>query len=318
MFCEITGPCKSVGPSHTIHLRVDGSAFGIGRNNFGQLGDGSQIHATKPVLCQTEKPVTKVSVGGWHSLFLRNDGHALAVGKNHLGQLGDGTTSSRVQPRRILMDIDRIMDSEDIPEGDVIAISAGYQHSLFLKRDGTAWVAGGNECGQLGLGDFAFRTKPTKVLENVTAISAGESHSLFVRYDGTVWGAGCNEFGQLGDSSTVAQVRTSQATIDEVASVIAGQHKSLFIKTDGTVWASGQVDDSIGYIAGPDWPRSTPVQVARKLDDIVTPEGSVTLEEAVLGMPVYATDQRFPLDDPYYAQGLPSLAGLGFTDFNYR
>lgn len=304
MFCEVTGPCKSVGPSHTIHLRVDGTAFSIGRNNFGQLGDGTMIHATKPVLASTMSPVSYVSVGGWHSLFLRLNGEVVAVGKNDVGQLGDGTTMMRTLPGKMLY-------------GNASAkISAGYQHSLFLKTDGTAWSVGGNECGQLGVGDYRFRTTPELILSNVTAISAGESHSLFVKADGTVWGTGCNEFGQLGDSSTLKRSSPSQAIVDDVENVIAGQHKSLFIKRDGTVWASGQVDDNLGYTAGPDWPRSDPVQVAATLDDIITPDGNSALEQAILGQPVYATDQRFMIDDPYYAQGLPDLPGIGFTDWN--
>ena len=36
--------------------------------------------------------------------------------------------------------------------GEAIAISAGYQHSLMLKRDGTVWATGWNGNGQLGDG----------------------------------------------------------------------------------------------------------------------------------------------------------------------
>jgi len=313
MFCEITGPCKSVGPSHTMHLRVDGSAFGIGRNNFGQLGDGTRQHATAPVMASTMSPVAYVSVGGWHSLFLRRNGEAVAVGKNDVGQLGDGTQMTRTLPGKIKFSGGMMW------KDDVIAISAGYQHSLFLKKDGSAWASGGNECGQLGNGNYGFMTTPELILYNVTAISAGESHSLFVKNDGSVFSAGCNQFGQLGDMSTMMRVSPSQADISDVERVIAGQHKSLFIKTDGTVWATGQVDDNLGYTAGPDWPRSTPVQVATKLDDIITPEGEASLEQAILGQAVYATDQRFALDDPFYAQNtIPAMTGIGFDNWNYR
>jgi len=306
MFCEITGPCKSVGPSHTMHLRVDGSAFGIGRNNFGQLGDGTRIHATSPQMASTQSPVSYVSVGGWHTLFLRRDGQAIAVGKNDVGQLGDGTTMSTPAFRKMLFG------------SEATKVSAGNQHSLFLRRDGTAWAAGGNEYGQLGVGDYAFRHTPEQVLTNVTAISAGESHSIFVRIDGSVWVTGKNDFGQLGDSSTLQRATPGLAVIDSVESVIAGQHKTIFIKKDGSVWATGQKDDELGYHAGSDWPRSTPTRIAAKLEDVLSPEGSASIEEPVLGQPVYATDQRFLLDDPYYGQNLPNLAGIGFDGWNYR
>jgi len=307
MFCEVTGPCKSVGPSHTIHLRVDGTAFAIGRNNFGQLCDGTRIHATAPVLASTQSPVSYVSVGGWHSLLLRRNGEVIGCGKNDVGQLGDGTTTVKTLPGKM------------IDASGSTAISAGYQHSLFIKSDGTAWATGGNECGQLGVGDFLFRKKPELILSNVTSISAGESHSLFVRGDGTVFAAGCNEFGQLGDNTLLLRNTPSQVVISDVADVIAGKHKSLFIKTDGTVWASGQADDVLGYTAGPDWPRSVPVKIADTLDDVIAEDGIAAGEQAILGRPVYASDQRFRLDDPYYAQNsIPTLPGIGFTDWNYR
>ena len=36
--------------------------------------------------------------------------------------------------------------------GEAIAISAGYQHSLVLKEDGSVWATGWNGNGQLGDG----------------------------------------------------------------------------------------------------------------------------------------------------------------------
>lgn len=307
MFCEVTGPCKSVGPSHTIHLRVDGTAFGIGRNNFGQLCDGGRIHATKPVLASTQSPVSYVSVGGWHSLFLRTNGEAIACGKNDMGQLGDGTTMTKTLPGKMLYG------------NHTRSVSAGYQHSLFNKIDDSAWAVGGNECGQLGLGDYSIRDRAEVVLDKVSAVSAGESHSLWVRTDGSVYSAGCNEFGQLGDSTLLQRNSPVKVHIEDVANVIAGQHKSLFIKTDGTVWACGQVDDVLGYTSGPSWPRSIPAKIADRLEDVIASDGIARHEQAILGQAVYATDQRFVLDDPYYAQNsLPTLPGIGFTDWNYR
>jgi alpha-tubulin suppressor-like RCC1 family protein len=283
-----------------MHLTVTGNVFGIGRNNFGQLGNGQRQHATEPVTVQTEKPVSLVSVGGWHTLFRRKDGVAMSVGRNDAGQLADGSWLTKSFPRKVM--------------SDVTAVSAGYYHSLFLKSDGTVYAAGNNEHGQLGVGDYGMRNKPALVasLSNVTAISAGECHSLFVRVDGTVWGTGCNEFGQLGDGTTLGRSLPSQAALQAVTTVYGGVHKSLFVRTDNTVWAAGQADDRLGHNPGPDWPRSTPVQIATSFLNLTQNQ------KVILGNTVFATDMRFPPSDPFYATGLPNLVGLGWNGWNYR
>ena len=42
-----------------------------------------------------------------------------------------------------------------------IYISAGTEHSLALKNDGTLWVWGGNAYGQLGDGTRTHKSSPT-------------------------------------------------------------------------------------------------------------------------------------------------------------
>ena len=71
---------------------------------------------------------------------------------------------------------------------NVIAVSAGYEHALALKTNGTvqAW-AGGNYYGQ--------RSVPAG-LTNVTAIASGYYHNLALRSDGTVVAWGDNYYGQ--------------------------------------------------------------------------------------------------------------------------
>lgn len=293
MVCEVTGPCSSEGPHHKLHLRVDGSVYGVGRNNFGQLADGSLEHATDPALAQTGTPCRQISAGGWHSLFLRRDGTALSAGRNNDGQLGDGTFLTSSFPKRVLTDVQ--------------AVSAGFGHSLFLQNDGTAWSAGLNDRGQLGDGSYANRKSPVRVLTQVAGISAGHSHSLFLRTDGTVWAAGSNDWGQLGDESTLQKTRPSQVALDGVSSVSAGGHKSIFVRSDGTVWSSGQSDDPLGRHPGASWPRATPMLIANTTEEAGA-DGVLKL-----GATVYGTDLRFPVQ-PNYQPGLPELPGLGYRE----
>ena len=51
----------------------------------------------------------------------------------------------------------------------VVAVSAGNEHSLLLKQDGSVWAAGDNFYGQLGAGDTGFDTRIKTFVEVVRA-----------------------------------------------------------------------------------------------------------------------------------------------------
>ena len=76
-----------------------------------------------------------------------------AWGYNGNGQLGLGDTTERTTPTQVTLNV----------ASDVVAVSAGWYRSLFVKRDGTLWAMGDNNRGQLGLGDTTNRDTPTQV-----------------------------------------------------------------------------------------------------------------------------------------------------------
>ncbi len=117
----------------------------------------------------------------------------------------------------------------------VVAVAAGWSHSLAAKGDGTVWAWGGNEAGQLGDGTRTPRPAPVQVsgLSGVTAVAAGWSHCLALKGDGTVWSWG-------NDNSPMPRLTPVQAgTLSGVVAVAAGNAYSLALKNDGTVWGWG-------------------------------------------------------------------------------
>ena len=71
----------------------------------------------------------------------------------------------------------------------MVAIAAGWGHSLALKSDGTVWAWGSNGAGELGNGTYTNSNVPVSVsgLSGVVALAAGLNHSLALKSDGTVW-----------------------------------------------------------------------------------------------------------------------------------
>ena len=64
----------------------------------------------------------------------------------------------------------------------------GFNHFVALKSDGTVWTWGGNECGELGLGDTTARKAATKTnMKNVIDIAAGNEFTLILRKRSSIY-----------------------------------------------------------------------------------------------------------------------------------
>ena len=75
---------------------------------------------------------------------------------------------------------------------DWAAVSAGTNHTVALKTDGTLWAWGNNFYGQLGLGDNSDRNIPVQVGTdtNWETVSAGHNYTVAMKDDGTLWAWG--------------------------------------------------------------------------------------------------------------------------------
>ena len=94
-----------------------------------------------------------------HSLILKNDGTLLGCGRNAEGQLGLGDTTNRTTFTQVTTNTDNIK-----------SVCCGYDHTFILKNDNTLWGCGGNQYGQLGLGNTTNRTTITQVTTNADTI----------------------------------------------------------------------------------------------------------------------------------------------------
>ena len=237
--------------------------FDFNINEFLGAGDGGSVETVT------------IAGGRYHSLALKSDGTVWAWGSNGYGQLGDGSAVDEGAYKSTPV---QVKNANGTNLSGVTAISAGYNHSLALKSDGTVWAWGTNYKSQLGDGSESGtgndKNTPVQVkgldgsgnLTSVTAISAGWDYSFALKSDGTVWSWGFNTGGQLGAGSITQRntpVQVSGGLKGGAISIAAGSDHTIALKGDGTVWAwgsngSGQL--GIGT-SGTGTEKRTPVQV---------------------------------------------------------
>ncbi len=122
---------------------------------------------------------------------------------------------------------------------NVVDISTGNFHILYLKSDGTVWANGHGTYGQLGVGSTSSSTVPVQVkmtngyLKNVSTILANDDTSAIINSDGDLWAWGDNDYRQLGNNST------TDATLPIKVNLVSGT-KAVTI---------GGANDAISYIA---------------------------------------------------------------------
>lgn len=146
----------SAGGASSAAIKNDGSLWTWGGNTLGKLGDNSTAAKSSPVSVSGGGSTwEKVSMGsGSHCVAVKVDGTLWTWGSNSLGQLGNGaTTASRSSPGTVS---GGGTDWKDV--------SAGGDHSVAVKVNGTLWSWGGNAAGQLGNGaTTASRSSPSTV-----------------------------------------------------------------------------------------------------------------------------------------------------------
>ncbi len=167
-------------------LRADGTVVAWGRNDEGQLGDGTTVRRTTPVRVGTLTGIVGIAGGRDHGLALRSDGTVWAWGSNDYGQIGDGSLTDRTTPVQVASDITQVI--------------AGAHHSYALRTDRTVAAWGRNYRANLGDGTTTTRTRAVTVrnLSSVVSIGSGRDTGMAVLESGNVMGWGANDAGQVG------------------------------------------------------------------------------------------------------------------------
>lgn len=235
----------SAGGSHAIAAKDDGTLWTWGVNNSGQAGDGTAGNSSNvPTIVTGSTDFIKVAAGGNHNIALKSDGTVWAMGAGTVGVLGTGTNSSSFVPVQSntlpgVIDIASGQSTAYAINADSTVSAWGYGvngqlgngvnisslspvlvnsltqithlasgfglHAMGRKVDGTLWVWGHNDYGQLGDGTNTSNNSPVQLMAPVDMfqVALGNVHSIATKSDGSTWTWGSNSAGQIGNGTTV-------------------------------------------------------------------------------------------------------------------
>ncbi|XP_023587698.1 X-linked retinitis pigmentosa GTPase regulator isoform X6 [Trichechus manatus latirostris] len=166
-----------------------------------------------------------LSCGDEHTALITGNNKLYMFGSNNWGQLGLGSKSAVYKPTCV-----RALKPEK-----VTFAACGRNHTLVSTEEGNVYATGGNNEGQLGLGDteernsfhlISFFTSQHKIKQ----LSAGSNTSAALTEDGELFMWGDNSEGQIGLNNISNVCVPHQVTIGKPISWIScGYYHSAFV-----------------------------------------------------------------------------------------
>jgi alpha-tubulin suppressor-like RCC1 family protein len=278
---DVTGlsaPATAVatGWIHTCALLQGGAVQCWGRNQAGELGDGTTTQRTTPVgVSGLASGTAEIAAGPAFTCALTSGGAIKCWGANNKGQLGDGTTTDRLAPVDVVglgIGVVRVTVGGILPSSGPTS-----GHSCAITTSGGVKCWGSNNVGQLGEGSVTDRLTPFDVqglTSGAVGVSAGGTRSYF--YSGAVghscavtsggevrcWGSdSCGKLGDGGgpggdpfcDSSGYSSVPVSVTVPSAPASAVsAGGNITCAIASAGrvTCWGEGYGSSPTPVLSG--------------------------------------------------------------------
>ncbi|MDR2409434.1 MAG: T9SS type A sorting domain-containing protein [Bacteroidales bacterium] len=228
----------SAGGAHVLALKNDGTLWGWGLNNYGQVEDTivSNFFAPEQIGSDTNWVLVETCFGS--SFAMKRDGTLWAWGFNQNGELGINSLTQPSHPTQVgvgkwksissggffSMGIQEdntlwhwgphFLYSEEegytitlhlIPtqidtDTDWVSVAVGMEYAIALKKDGSLWVYGDNTNGQLGYADTVFANTFFQIVpeKKWVSIEAGSVYAFAIDENNVLYGWGNNLYGQLG------------------------------------------------------------------------------------------------------------------------
>lgn len=249
----------AAGNEFSCGIRPDSTLWCWGRNEYGQLGDGTHHSHDLPVMVGTAS-WTLVTAGANNACGIQTDQSLWCWGQGAFGALGNGEASDSHIPVRV---------SGDKAWSDA---SAGTYFACAIALRGKLWCWGDNEAGQLGDGIRGGRQLvPIQVGANSDwiTIDSGYQDSCGVQSDGTGWCWG-NPGAILGVGHRSPMVPVKLGGGSRWATLASGSGVACGVQSgvqSGTLWCWGSNDKgALGTGRGSGGKRWRPTRVGADSD----------------------------------------------------
>jgi hypothetical protein len=224
----------SAGTNFSCSLLQGGTVECWGINSDGQLGNGSTLASTTPVIVAGLSNVAKLSVGADHACAVLQSGVVKCWGNNANGQLGLAKIQDATRPVTVRT------------SAPATSIASGYDYTCAVLTTGNVECWGGNAFGQTGSASTSAKVAPQIVsgVSGVQQVAVNLNHTCALLTNGSVdcWGA--NNYGQLGNGSTQNSHTPVQVTgLNSVVQVATGSSSSCAILSGGSVECWGYNGD---------------------------------------------------------------------------
>ncbi len=250
-----TWSTMAAGDYHALAIKPNGTLWAWGGNGQGALGDGTNIDKNIPIQIGTDTNWASVTAGFGYSLAIKTNGTLWAWGENLYGQLGLGTNGPAADtnfPQQVGTATDWKM------------VSAGSQHTVAVKNNGTLWVWGRNEVGELGLGFNQIPKNVPTQLGTATdwdTAAAGEYCTAAIKTDRSLWTWGDNSAGAIGDNTTTNRVSPVRIGFGGSWEKVSNGFHMVATQTNGSIWSWGS--NMFGQVGNNSLVnRRTPVQIS--------------------------------------------------------
>lgn len=218
------GPWTDVvaGSGHVVAVKSDGSLWAWGRNNRGQLGDGTYVSKSSPVQVSYSGSLRALTSADERNFLLNDEGEIWGWGSNAFASLGVSYLSPTPVP-------------SSHPWNKITGMN---ETTLAIATDGTLWGWGHSYHGALGVNSTHVLNQKLLSEEKWKDVSA--SNTVYgIQTNGTLWTWGWGSNGELGDGSQVSRTSPVQVSSDQWRSVSVGMYAAAAIKEDNTLWVAG-------------------------------------------------------------------------------
>lgn len=226
----------SSGENNTLAIKQDGTLWGWGSNQYGELGNGSTVPVTTPTMISAEK-WRQVASGASFSVGIKEDGSIWYWGLLFSSSGGRFTQNQITSPTAYVPSLKNLKWAN---------LSMGREYVLAVTEGGEAYGYGDNSQGQIDHSSSGISEvlRPIQIEKDFERVCATGSYSIGLKKDGSLyeWGSWLYQSdtaGVHGGRSYPRKLGTSNDWVSVVGTRNHAMGAVLALKKDGTIWTMG-------------------------------------------------------------------------------